>query len=165
MADRPGGRRYAGTVASTHLRSELERLVQEVLAARESAGRSGWTPPVDVLDCGDHLEVLIEVAGLGPGDLHVETESGVLRVRGRRRLAFPTKDGTRFHCLERQEGSFERQVEVNVPVDFRNAKVRLADGLLHIELPKVDERRRRVHVLTVVDGDEEGGGADQGERG
>ena len=154
MSNKPG-RGYAGSIASSHLRSELDRLVQEVLAARESAGRGGWTPPVDVLDGEDTLVVLIEVAGLTPGDLHVETAGNTLLVRGKRRLTFPTTGHVRFHCIERQEGSFERQIEVGVPVDFRRATVRLADGLLRIELPKVDDRRRRVHVLPIADGEEE----------
>jgi HSP20 family protein len=148
MSTQKPGRRYAGSLVSAHLRSELDRLVQEVLAARESSGRGGWTPPVDVLDGGDRLVVLLEVAGLAASDLHVESEGNVLRVRGRRRLRFPTS-GVRFHCLERQEGNFERQLELAVPVDFRRAAVTLAGGLLRIELPKIDERRRRVHVLPI----------------
>jgi HSP20 family molecular chaperone IbpA len=69
-------------------------------------------------------------------------------------LRFPAP-GCRFHCLERQEGRFERQLELAVPVDFRRATVSLAAGLLRIELPKVDERRRRVHSLPISEREEE----------
>lgn len=153
MTSRPG-RRYAGSVVTSQLRSELDRLVQEVLAARETASRSSWTPAVDVLDCGDQLLVLLAVPGLAAADLHVEAEGNMLRIRGRRRLAFANPGRLRFHCLERQEGAFERHLEIAQPVDFQRARLRLADGLLRIELPKIEERRRRVHHLPIEESDE-----------
>jgi HSP20 family protein len=147
MPHRP--RRYAGTLVSAQLKGELERLFQEVLAARESAARAGWAPAVDVLDLADRFVVLVEVPGLGPEDLRVEVVDGALQIRGRRRLAFAAAGRVRFHCLERQEGGFARGVEVPGPVDFRRAQVELADGLLRIELPKIEERRSRTFTLSI----------------
>ena len=147
MPQRP--RRYAGTLVSAQLKGELERLFQEVLAARESAARAGWSPPVDVLELPENVVVLVEVPGLGPEDLRVEVVDHTLHVKGRRRLAFGAPGRVRFHCLERQEGGFARAIEVPGPVDFRRARASLADGLLRIELPKVEERRRRTFALTI----------------
>lgn len=147
MPHRP--RRYAGTLVSAQLKGELERLFQEVLAARESAARAGWSPPVDVLELPENVVVLVEVPGLGPEDLRVEVVDHTLHVKGRRRLAFGAPGRVRFHCLERQEGGFARAIEVPGPVDFRRARASLADGLLRIELPKVEERRRRTFALTI----------------
>ena len=78
-----------------------------------------------------------------------EVDGTTLRVRGRRRLSFPEPGRIRFHCLERQEGSFERLVEIYEPVNFAKASVRLERGLLCIELPRVEDRRRRHLELTV----------------
>lgn len=144
------GRRYSGEVSS-RLRAELDRLFQDVLAASETVQRSGWTPAVDVIDTGEALVLLLEVAGLSPADLRVEVEGSVVRVKGRRRLAFPVPGRVRFHCVERQEGRFVREVEVLEPVDFRNARATLADGLLRLELPKIEERRKRLQVIEVVE--------------
>src|SRR6185436_18376443 len=94
--------------------------------------------------------VQVEVAGVGPGDLRVEIDGTTLRVSGRRRLTFPKSGRIRFHCLERQEGSFERQVEIFEPVNFAKATARLERGLLCIELPRVEDRRRR-HVELLVE--------------
>ena len=149
MVTRPG-RQYSGEVAS-QLRAELDRLFQEVLAASETTQRSGWTPALDVVDTGAALVVLLEVAGLAPGDLRIEVEGNVVRIKGRRRLAFPAPGRVRFHCVERQEGRFSRQVEVLEPVDFRNARAVLADGLLRLELPKIEERRKRLQLIEVVE--------------
>lgn len=149
MVTRPG-RRYSGEVAS-QLRAELDRLFQEVLAASETTQRSGWTPALDVVDTGKALVVLLEVAGLAPADLRIEVEGSVVRIKGRRRLTFPAAGRVRFHCVERQEGRFVRQLELLEPVDFRNARATLADGLLRLELPKMEERRKRLQVIEVLE--------------
>ena len=153
MSAKPS-RRYSGVVVVSQLRSELDRLIQEVLAATETVNRGGWTPSTDVVDLGHALLVQVEVAGVAPGDLRVEIDGTTLRVYGRRRLSFPEPGRIRFHCLERQEGSFERQVEIFEPVNFAKATARLERGLLCIELPRVEDRRRR-HVELVVDEGEE----------
>ena len=148
MTTKPS-RRYSGVVVVSQLRSELDRLIQEVLAATETASSAGWTPATDVVDLGHAILVQVEVAGVAPADLRVEVDGTTLRVHGRRRLSFPEPGRIRFHCLERQEGSFERQVEIYEPVNFAKASVRLERGLLCIELPRVEDRRRRHLELTV----------------
>ena len=158
MSQRP--RRYAGTLVSAQLKGELERLFQEVLAARESAARAGWSPPVDVLDLPEEVVVIVEVPGLAPEDLRVEVVDHTLHVKGRRRLAFGAPGRVRFHCLERQEGGFARAIEVPGPVDFRRARASLADGLLRIELPKVEERRRRTFALAIEERPEQPAGGE-----
>ena len=149
MAAKPS-RRYSGVVVVSQLRSELDRLIQEVLAATETTNRGGWTPATDVIDLGHALLVQVEVAGADPADLRVEVDGSTLRVHGRRRLTFPKPGRMRFHCLERQEGTFERHVEIFEPVNFTKATARLERGLLCIELPRVEDRRRR-HVELLVE--------------
>ena len=144
-------RRYSGGEGAAQLRAELDRIFQEVLAASETVQRSGWTPALDVVDSGSALVIVLEVAGLSPGDLRIEVEGTTVRIKGRRRLTFPVPGRIRFHCLERQEGRFVRQVEVIEPVDFSAARATLADGLLRLELPKVQERRRRLQVIEVTE--------------
>ena len=156
-------RRYSGGEGAAQLRAELDRLFQEVLAASETVQRSGWTPALDVVDNGNALVILLEVAGLSPGDLRIEVEGTTVRIKGRRRLTFPVPGRIRFHCLERQEGRFVRQVEVLEPVDFGAARATLDDGLLRLELPKVQERRRRLQVIEVTElaGQEAAAGGDE----
>jgi HSP20 family protein len=140
------------------MRSELDHLIQEVLAASETAaGRGsagGWSPAIDVVDLGHALLVQVEVAGLAAKDVKVEIEGNTIRVAGRRKLAFPRGGRMRFHCLERQEGEFERQVEIFEPVNVAAARAHMERGLLCIELPKVEERRRRLVTLQIEEREE-----------
>jgi HSP20 family protein len=147
-------RRYSGVVVVSQLRSELDRLIQEVLAATETSSGGGWVPATDVIDVGHALLIQVEVAGVAATDLRVEVEGSTVRVLGRRKLTFPNPGRIRFHCLERQEGSFVRQVEVFEPVNVGKARARLAHGLLTVELPKVEERRKRQVTLGIEEGPE-----------
>jgi HSP20 family protein len=147
-------RRYSGVVVVSQLRAELDRLISEVLAATETTNRSGWLPATDVIDTGHALVVQVEVAGASPAELKVEIEGTTLRIRGRRRLTFPSAGRVRFHCLERQEGSFVRQVDVFEPGNFAKARARRANGLLTVELPRVEERRKRLVELTIEESED-----------
>ncbi|HVS03573.1 MAG TPA: Hsp20 family protein [Thermoanaerobaculia bacterium] len=152
-------RKVSRLLVGSDLRGELERLVQEILAASHDLPEPGaWTPPIDVLESQGSLLVVLEVPGLGAADLRVEVEGRTLRVRGRRRLSFADGREVRFHCLERQEGQFVRQLEVLQPVDFGAARATLCHGLLVLELPKIEDRRRRTRVLEVSERDEEDSG-------
>ena len=95
MSTKPS-RRYTGVVVVSQLRAELDRLIHEVLAATESANRSGWVPATDVVDLGHALLVQVEVAGVAAADLRVEVEGTTLRVLGKRRLTFPTPGRIRW---------------------------------------------------------------------
>jgi HSP20 family protein len=143
------GRRYTGAEPAPQLRAELDRLFQELLAASESAQRSGWTPALDVIDGGGALVIVVEAAGLQPADLRIEVEGTIVRIKGRRKIGFALAGPKRFHCLERPEGKFVRQVEIREPVDFRRASATLRDGLLRLELPKIEERRRRLQLVEI----------------
>jgi HSP20 family protein len=155
VATKPS-RRYSGVVVASQLRTELDRLIQDVLAATETTSPGGWVPATDVLDVGHALLIQVEVAGVAAADLRVEIEGTTVRVLGRRKLTFPNPGRIRFHCLERQEGSFVRQVEILEPVNVVGARARLAHGLLTVELPKVEERRKRQVALVIEESPETG---------
>lgn len=143
----------AGELVLARLREELEKLFQEVALAGDSlAGASGWNPPVDILETPDDLMIVMDVPGLAPESLTVEIEGSSVIVSGDRRLDYGA--GLKFHCLERAEGSFSRRIQILAAVDGRESEVRLADGLLRIRLPKIQERRRRRRRLEIVEPEE-----------
>ena len=155
MSDRL--RNPTGSLVLAELREELDRIFREIVSATEALRQTGdWSPPSDILDRGDHLLVLLEIPGVDARDLDVTIADSILSIKGRRRLEFPRSGNVKFQCLERQEGSFERRVEVRVPVDFSRAEAVLYRGILSVSLPKIEDRRRRVHTVEVAEREEEG---------
>jgi len=148
---------FPGSLVVTELRRELDRLFQEIVAASEAMGRPAWAPLTDILELNDAVVVLIEVPGLASEDLTVSIEGNRLRIEGQHRLSFPRDGEVRFHCLERREGQFRRQIEIYQPVDNSAATATLRRGLLVIELPKLNDRRRQrrsIHVENIPTEDE-----------
>lgn len=151
-----GSRSHAGLMLFSQLRRDFDELFQEVIAAGESPGQAPtWRPATDILELEDAVLVLVEVPGLAPEDLEVQVEGTVLSVRGRRQLSFAGSEEGCFHCLERREGSFARRLEVATSVNFAAARAELRAGVLTIELPKLEDRRRRRRVIPVTAAEEE----------
>jgi HSP20 family protein len=150
-----GIRRHPGAAILSTLRRELDDLFQEMVVASEGASREpSWLPAADVLELPEAVLVVLEVPGATPHELEVYTEAPVVGIRGRRQLSVPGGDGTRFHRLERPQGPFARELEISLAVDFAAARAELCGGVLVIELPKLEERRRRQRRIRVVESDE-----------
>lgn len=128
---------------------ELERLFDEALGLAAARPRAGeWVPPVDVIESGEGIVILLEAPGIDVADLEVCFQGGTVFLSGRKRPAKSATSG-RFHRMERSQGSFERAVEVPWPVDSRRARARVEGGLLIVELPKIAERRARRLQVTI----------------
>jgi HSP20 family molecular chaperone IbpA len=49
-------------------------------------------------------------------------------------------------CVERNYGPFRREIAISIPIDHRNARAELRDGLMRIHLPKVAENGERSSI-------------------
>jgi HSP20 family molecular chaperone IbpA len=56
--------------------------------------------------------------------------------------------------VEREEGRFERRVELLHPVDTHRGRARTEGGLLIVEFPKVQEKRARRRTLEIDAGED-----------
>lgn len=121
--------------------AELDRLFEEVMKLAGGEPRAGECQPcVDVMESEDEVVVVVEVPGIAPEELDVSIEGRVVVVTGRKRSRRP--DGVvRFHRVEREEGRFERQVELFQPVNMLAARALTRGGLLRIVFPRVQEKR------------------------
>jgi HSP20 family protein len=120
--------------------------LQDLLALHERINRlagadeAGWMPPVDLYETPDRYVVTVEVAGLKKDDVQVQVQDGKVTLRGERP---PRANGEeRFERVERGHGQFLRSFQLPQPVDSSSISAELRDGVLTIDLPKVNDRRR-----------------------
>lgn len=95
-----------------------------------------WAPPVDIVECGDHVCILAELAGMQRDDIVVNAEPTRVTLSGERELSMDHQP-TAVHQLELARGSFRRVIELPCPVDTSGVKATYREGLLHVILPKV----------------------------
>ena len=133
-----------------HLKERVDTLFQDVLgrAGTEAAPEidGAWRPPVDVWAEGDSYHVRVDLPGVGPGDVNVEIEDGVLHLRGERRLGGSVPRGD-FLRAERPHGRFALSMALPSSVDSQGIEARQRDGVVEILLrTKREDRASRVRV-------------------
>lgn len=104
---------------------------------------SAWIPSVDVKDEERQVVLYADVPGIDPKDIHVESNNGVLTIKGERKFEkeFNEKD---FHRIERSYGTFFRQFSLPDNVSGDDISAKYSNGVLEVRMPKkkASEARR-----------------------
>jgi HSP20 family protein len=108
-------------------------------------------PPLDVLETGTSLEVLVDVPGVPPESLRIAVRRSTLLVVGAKQAA-PPDPSARFHLAERSFGRFARAVQLTGAFDAAHARASVRAGQLRIVLPRLEDRRGRVIAIPVERG-------------
>lgn len=125
------------------LRDEVETLWSHVMGDRGP----GWltpaaTPPLDVKETPEAIEVRVDLPGFKPEDVHVQINNNVLTVSGQR-VEEKKQETATYHRLERRIGEFSRSVTLPAPVDDQHVDAQCRDGVLTVVLPKTPEAKSR----------------------
>jgi HSP20 family protein len=133
------------------LQEEINRMFDELVGrppVERREERQTWTPAVDVYETKDAMVVEIEAPGIDKKDLHLSIQDNVLTVKGERRWQQEKKEHN-YHRMERVYGSFQRSFTLPVTVDANRVKATYKDGILTVNLPKVEEARPKEIAVKV----------------
>jgi HSP20 family protein len=98
-----------------------------------------WVPTVDVCERADEIVILVEIPGVDRSDMQIAWNEGFLIISGLKRQRPSGRDVAKYLCVERSYGHFRREIAIKIPIDYKNAKAELKNGLLRINLPKRSE--------------------------
>jgi HSP20 family protein len=141
--------RYASLYLLSRFQAELDRLLQEAMGLPEGEIEAGgWQPAVDIVETGTSILILVELPGFSAADLKVEVKGPLLMLSGVK-PAPPPRDKIKFHCMERNQGRFGREIQLFWPVNSHLGTARLAEGLLTVEFPKIEDKRQAARRLRV----------------
>ena len=98
-----------------------------------------WTPTVDVCERPNEVVIFVEIPGVDRSDTQVAWNEGVLIISGLKRQRPSSQDIAKYLCVERAYGHFRREISIKIPIDHKNAKAELNNGLLKVHLPKRTE--------------------------
>ncbi len=102
----------------------------------------------NVFEDEKRLVVRIEVPGLDKNDMDIEVSGNSLIVRGEKRFEREETEG-RYRVLQCAYGSFERIVPLHAAVKADQAKASYRNGVLRVELPKVEEEKPRKQTVRI----------------
>ena len=142
--------KYAPLFLISRFQAELDRLLQEAMQLGDTELPLGeWQPPVDVVETPASVLLLAELPGFSAADLKIEVRGTLITLSGTKSTPLPEAQRIKFHCLERGHGRFCREVHIFSPVNTHKGTARLTDGLLTIEVPKIEDKRQAARVLHI----------------
>jgi HSP20 family protein len=134
----------AGSLGSlmevARIQSEINRLFDNLLDLGKTEEAGSWVPNVDIVETDTELLVQAEIPGVHRDSIQLAVHGGDLILRGEK--GRPEIAGkAEFLGAERTFGPFRRVIHLGVPVNSRQARAVLNNGLLRISFPRVPNRR------------------------
>ena len=126
------------------VQSEMNRALDAYFGrpARPGAMDRVWTPAIDIYETRDDLVVTAELPGVKETDVRLSIVGDTLTLRGQRTPDSQVKEES-CHRIERWTGSFERHIELPIPVQPEKVRATYRDGVLDIRLPRVEAVKPR----------------------
>ena len=111
----------------------------------KSKGSNGGSlvPAIDLHENKDSYTVRAEVPGVKKEDIDITVHDGVLTINAESRYQHEDKEEGRVIHQERRYGKYVRSIRLGKDVDESNVKANYKDGVLQLELPKVEEVKPR----------------------
>ena len=123
---------------------DLRRLFDLLDGQSQAAGGRGeFTPPLDVIESPDRLDVVVDLPGVRPDAVQLVFAKGTLVIAGTKLPAACGHKDAAFHMADRAFGRFARAVRIAGAVDAGRATATLRKGELHITFPRIEDRRGR----------------------
>lgn len=104
-----------------------------------------YRPMADICETETGVMIAVDMPGIGPEDVDITLEKGVLTIQGRVRPTRP--EGYRPLYAEYGEGDYERAFSLSEAIDEAGIKAAVHGGVLMLELPKVAPAKpKRIEV-------------------
>lgn len=104
-----------------------------------------FRPATDIFETDDGVVLVADMPGVGPADIDVTLERGVLTIRGHAQP--PAPEGYRQAYGEYVAGDYERVFTLSENIDQDDIRATTANGVLRLELPKAaGAKPKRIEV-------------------
>src|SRR5213593_1802872 len=136
------------------LRDGVGRLfaaLQEATEAENPLASGAWAPPVDLSETHDAICVRVELPGVSADQIKIGLCNTKLRIWGEKKRRPARRRIISYLCSERSYGKFSRIVPLRWTINVRGAQAELENGVLHIRIPKLDDRRGGEFIVEVKD--------------
>jgi HSP20 family protein len=152
-------RRPLGDLAT--MRETMDRLFNETLWGSPfrtlwaSAGNGGarWPLPLDVYATQNDVVITAAVPGLGPDDIQVTYNQGVVTFSGQLPNVAASEEGkgATWYLHELPYGTVQRSVTLPFEIDADAAEATFQHGILYLRLPKAEQARPKQIKVQVVE--------------
>jgi HSP20 family protein len=125
-----------------NLRADMDKIFKSFFSGFPEEREGYWAPIIDIEEDKDNIIVKVEIPGMKKDDMKVAVHGKILSVSGERKQESEVRDKT-YHRIERAYGKFSRAITLPSEVDADKIKASYKDGLLRINLPKLESVKPR----------------------
>jgi HSP20 family protein len=106
-------------------------------------GTGYWALPLDVYATSNDVVLIAAVPGLGPDDMEITYNQGVVTFSGQLANVAGSQEGesATWYLHELPYGTFQRSVTLPFEVDADAAEATFEHGVVRLRLPKADQAR------------------------
>jgi HSP20 family protein len=115
---------------------QIDRLMEEIWNPTTISQRRLAYPPVNLSEDDGNIYIQAAIPGMAMENIDLTLTDGSLIMRGRRE----SEKGDYFR-QERPTGSFQRVINLNVPVNRDKVAATMKEGILEVVLPKSEEAK------------------------
>ena len=128
---------------ATEATTDVQKAETANVATAPEQTRTGpiYSPAVDIFENDNTITLLADMPGVKASDLEIDLRENVLTLTGRVTPAATAKESNVLR--EYRPGVFFRQFTLSEAVDQPKIDAQLTDGVLRLELPKVEKARPR----------------------
>ena len=123
------------------LQRELGRTLESPHGVDFGPSGRGVYPAINVFGDRDGYVLRMEVPGVAPETLHIETHGRTLTIAGKREAGAPEQGS--FHRRERSYGEFSRSLQLPADVDGLRVEATHKNGMLTVRVPKREDAKPR----------------------
>jgi HSP20 family molecular chaperone IbpA len=128
---------------ATEASTEIQKSDKSSVSAVPEQTRPGpvYQPSVDIFENENSLTLLADMPGVKADDLKIDLRENVLTLTGH----VSSRETNEEHDVLREysPGTFFRQFTLSEAIDQAKIDAKLADGVLRLELPKVEKAKPR----------------------
>ena len=99
-----------------------------------------FLPQIDVCERPDEIVILVEMPGISRKEVTISWKEHVLIISGQKQQQSEATNA-RYLCVERSYGAFRREIAIGIPIDYKQARAELKNGLMKIHLPKLPTQK------------------------
>ena len=123
--------------------TDVQKAETASVATAPEQTRTGpvYQPAVDIFENDNSITLLADMPGVKASDLEIDLRENVLTLAGR--VSTPGNAREANVLREYRPGTFFRQFTLSETIDQPKIDARLTDGVLRLELPKVERARPR----------------------
>lgn len=127
-------------------RNAMNRLFEDTAELGLWDRSEAWALALDVAETEDSFLVKASIPGIKPEDLEITLTDNVLTIKGEIEETSELEEA-QWHMRERRFGSFQRSITLPTPVDANAIEATYEDGVLSLNVPKVEEvKPKRIEV-------------------